>query len=185
MRSISTIQEAQQAINDLYNQLDLIQSKNWDIRQRRIVNAHPSVDPYDYVVRKELLQGVASEVKESITEAALDKCTFGVGINSLVVTGTNVCPPYIVARKSGLTAKYTLAVVGTPCTGADIQVQIRKGTNNIFSTSLVIPAGSTAVIEKTGYAISQFAYKDVLFCDVLQCGSDYPGSNLVIVTVFE
>lgn len=185
MRSINTIQEAQQAINDIYNRFDTILTKNWDVRQRRIVNAHPSVEPYDYVVRKELTGGITQAVQQNITEAALDKCTFGVGINSLVTTGSNVCPPYIVARKSGLIAKYVLAVVGTPCTGSNIQVQLKLESSTILTSPLIIPVESIVVVEKTDFAINTFTYKDIITCDILQAGSSYPGSNLVIVMVFE
>jgi len=184
MKSITSIQEASQAINDLKNIVDTLSVKNWDRKQTRIVNAHPSVELYDYVVRKELLEHIGG-VQQNITEAALDKCTFGIGINSLVLVGSDVCPPYIVARKAGLTASYTLAVIGTACTGSDIQVQMTVSGSSIFTTPLVIPAGSTTVIEKTGYAIGSFSYKDVIKCNVLQAGSSYPGTNLVIVTVFE
>lgn len=188
MKSISTLQQAQAAINEILNRLDTLCVKNWDRKQTRIVNAHPSVDDYDYIVRKELDArigvGISQTVQTSVTATVtLDKCTFGLGVNSLVTVGTNVCPPYICARP--LLAKFTLAAIGTPSSGGPIQVNLRLLGANIFYTPLVIPAGSTAVVEKSDYAIVSFAKYDIITCDVLQVGNESPGTNLVIVTVFE
>lgn len=185
MKSFSSIQEVQSAINEIYNRLDTLSVKNWDRKQTRIVNAHPSVDLYDYVVRKELLEATGKSTIENVTEGSSNKCTFGLGINSLVLVGNNQCPPYIVARRSGLKLNYVLAVAGVAPTGSDIQIQTRVGSTPIFSTPLVIPAGSLAVVEKVDFAVSTFTFKQIILCDVLQAGSSYPGTNIVVVMVFE
>jgi len=53
---IQSFKDTESEIRKLRNELDLLRSKNIDLKQRRIVNAHSSIDPYDYVIRKELLR---------------------------------------------------------------------------------------------------------------------------------
>lgn len=186
MRSISSFQEAQSAINDILNRLDTLSVKNWNRRQTRIVNAHPSVDEYDYVVRKELdaLKGSGNQTVASSGNGA-EKCTFGLGINSLVTTGTNLCPPYIVAKRGGVILDFVVAAVGVACTGTPIQVQTRVGATSIFTTPLEIPVGTITAVEKTDFSLNTFNFKDIILCDVLQAGNAYPGTNLVVVMVFK
>lgn len=64
MRAINSLSDAEIVLRDLHNQLDLLRSENIDMNKRRVVNATPSRDLYDYVVRKEL-EDVAKSIKES------------------------------------------------------------------------------------------------------------------------
>lgn len=183
MKSITTIQEAQQAINELQNRFDTIGAKNWDRRQTRIVNAHPSVDPYDYVVRKELDEKAQTVVAQGIS-TSYEKVVFGVGINSNLQVDTDVCPHYISLYT--LTAEICCAKVKEVCSGSDIQVQIyQNGVNALFLTPLVIPIGSLAVQVKSDFAISSLSFTDYLTCNVLQVGSGIRGKDLTVYLRFK
>ena len=46
------------------NKTDILTTKNLDFHQRQIKNAHESIDDYDYVVRKELKDGLQSIVDQ-------------------------------------------------------------------------------------------------------------------------
>lgn len=183
MKSITSLQEAAQAINELQNRLDTVNSKNWDRRQTRIVNAHPSIDPYDYVVRKELDERAQTTVVQG-TGTGYEKVVFGVGINSNLQVDTDVCPHYISLYT--LTADICLAKVKTVCSGSDIQVQFYKnGIDELFTTPLIIPIGSLAVQMKSDFAITSISYKDYLTCNVLQVGSGIRGKDLTVYLRFK
>ena len=54
MRQILNFRDVEIELTQLRNELDKSRSRNLNMGQRRIVNAAPSVDEYDYVIRKEL-----------------------------------------------------------------------------------------------------------------------------------
>ena len=68
MRHIRTFEDCQAAIREIHDFLDTWKTKDLDFKQRRIKNAAPSRDLYDYVVRKEI-EDVIKEVKTEITRA--------------------------------------------------------------------------------------------------------------------
>lgn len=187
MRSISSISEAQQAINDLYSRIELITSKNWDVRKRRIVNAHPSVDLYDYVVRKELLERTGtSEAKVVDQGLGYKDCVFGIGVGSsgVILTGTDVCPHFISAY--ALQPEICVYKVKVAPTVTPIQLQVYKnGLYPLFTTELSVPVGTTAVQQKSDFALTSLAFKDYLTVNVLQTGSGVPGSALTIYIRFK
>lgn len=184
MKSIKSLEEAQQAINELQNRIDLISSKNWDFHQRRIVNAHPSVDPYDYVVRKELDQigGKSSEIIDQ--GLGYKDCVFGLGIAGNIVVGTDVCPHFISAYV--LQPEICVAKVKVAPQGAAIQIQCyQNGVTPIFTTVLSLPAASTAVVQKLDFAIKRIEFKDFITCSVLQTGTTVLGQTATVYIRFK
>jgi hypothetical protein len=182
MKAISSIQEAQQAINDLYNRIDTISSKNWDVRKRRIVNAHPSVDDYDYVVRKELDEKTTLQTVSGVG-TIYDKATFGIGIDTGAVVGTNVCPPYIASFNLNPIVCYYTA--GQFPTGSNVIVDVKLNAVSLFTTPITILVGGSNVYEKSDFASTTLSIKDVVNCNVTQIGSGLPGVNIVIVIKFQ
>lgn len=186
MKSIRTVQEAQAAINELYNRLDTLSVKNWDRHQTRIVNAHPSVEPYDYVVRKELDEWGKGEERVVDQGLGYSPCVFGIGVGSsgVILTGTDVCPHFISLYT--LQPSICLFKVKTAPTVTPILVQVYKnGTTALFSSNINVPVGSTAVQLKSDFALTSLAFKDYLTCNVIQAGSGVPGSALTIYIRFK
>ena len=54
MTKIRTLEDAQKAINELFQFVDSMKSRNIDLTGRRIINAGASRDENDYVTREEL-----------------------------------------------------------------------------------------------------------------------------------
>jgi len=71
MRQIRSLEDAQIAIRELYSFYDLLKSKDIDMQRRRVKNASPSKEPYDYVVRKELQPGgeLFKDISKNITDS--------------------------------------------------------------------------------------------------------------------
>lgn len=153
MKSISSLSDAQAAINELANRLDTLSTKNWDRKQTRIVNVHPSVDPYDVVVRKELDSIKGGE--STIVSAVGNKATFG--LNDATV-GNDKTPHYFV-RASGIPtsmkANAKVAPTGTPLI-LTLEQQTADGgvwTELLDPTNrLTIPLNSTWIHELTTFA---------------------------------
>ena len=143
MRSINSLQEAQQAINDLQNRIDTIGAKNWDRRQTRIVNAHPSVEPYDYVVRKELDERVGGTTVVSASDGY--KATFGLNDASV---GSDKTPHFHILKGGSLfEIRYNAKVSPTGCVfKMKVYTQLTDGGTwaSILrpSTYLEIPVGN-------------------------------------------
>lgn len=182
MKSITSISEAQQAINELYNRIDTLSVKNWDRRQTRIVNAHPSVDPYDYVVRKEL---DAIKGGSEVVGVTGDTEVHVFGVSGAVSVVTNGFPPLIFEHSVSLIALHTCFNVAPTGTDFHADIRLRSTGLSILNSQIVIPASSTAVVEYTSFALSSFAKDDVLLCDVTQVGSGVPGSMWAAYMLFK
>ena len=192
MKSINTIQEAQQVINDLQNQIDTIRSKNWDRHQTRIVNAHPSVDPYDYVVRKELDRLGGTTVAERV-EGGYDKCTFGIAIDSVLYVANDTNPRYICAANS-LTLKWMAGIVKVPAVGSGITCRFNKNPVDPQSPQddelicnfafLESEMGTVKILSTDDFLITEFVLSDLITVDVTEVGATTPGGGVVFVMKF-
>src|SRR5687767_11686764 len=74
--------------------------RNIDLQKRRIINAHPSVDDYDYVVRRELIDTIGglattnvTQLQQSLTFSNSENVVFGIGIGTPCEIGTDATPP--------------------------------------------------------------------------------------------
>lgn len=186
-RNLLNLEDAFRAIRELQEELDKITLKNWDFHQRRIVNAHPSVDDYDYVVRKELREfeggGETTLVGGTTGIGGEYIRTFGYGIASNLVTGVDLLPPLIVTWPSTLLKIYAKCKVAP--TGANAIADIKlSGTTILDSSKITIPAGSTSVITINTFVTSSFSETNVLTFDMNQVGSSVPGSTLVVTLRF-
>lgn len=192
MRRVKDWDELNSALRDLYLFRDLMITANVDWHQRRIINAHPSVDDFDYVVRKELIDrlGDFKTPRSLITSSAklFDKITFGIGVGTPAVVGSYVTPPFVWSNsKSGRPAMIFLCANTSPV-GADFKVDIRKNDSSIFTAGFVTLPDSTAnraVVSYSGVFIpgTQFARRDVVTAHVTQVGSSFAGQD-VQVTIF-
>lgn len=96
MRAIKTLQDAEIVIRDLHNQLDKFRSENIDMSKRRVVNAHPSRDDYDYVVRKELQEATTQVVTQQQSTNTPKRYSIVFSSNPVVLPGQPATPPYII-----------------------------------------------------------------------------------------
>lgn len=204
MRRINTIQEANDALRELYEFMDYWKTAGVvDLHRRRIGNAHPSVDLYDYVVRKELIDRIGEALvgvnRGPVTRGgtttgggttppdipadfeAYDKITFGIGIGRSVEVGSNVTPPYIWTNKSN--AKPTLIAVAanTPPVGDDLEIELlHNGTTFVTFT---YPAGTTprTVLHAAITSGPTIRRYDIVTCNVLLTGGTEGGRDVEIV----
>jgi hypothetical protein len=110
MRQIRTLEDAQIAIRELYSFYDLLKSKDIDMQRRRVKNASPSEEPYDYVVRKELQPGgklfedISKKVKDSGSGSAQrpDRYSVIFTIDFIVEPNQLGTPAYAIQRDSKL-----------------------------------------------------------------------------------
>jgi hypothetical protein len=191
-RFVNVLGDINSVLRELFNFKDAYTTKNIDFSQRRIINAHPSVDDYDYVVRKELHDLVGGSVtprniKRSGISAAYDKITFGLGIGRSVAVGTNATPPYI--WTNDLNGKPDIiCIAANICpTETDLIVDIKQNDTSIFGTTkLILPAGTTVreVVHPTGLfrsGLGLFKRYDVFSIDVTQIGTGVAGQEIEVV----
>lgn len=189
MRVIRSFNDVQIALRDIETAVNEFRGRQWNLNQRRITNVHPSQDEYDVVVRKELFGPTVEKGDKPLTPASTgrgsadyDTPVFGLGINQNIITGINVCPPFISAFAGTITKCY--AIAGTPPVGSDIIIDINlhhDGTSvSIFSAPIHIVDGEDELQLFTSFANSGISEGDYLTLDVNQIGSTTAGSMLVL-----
>lgn len=176
MKRFATLHDAELAFRELQNTVDTLSTKNIDLRQRRIVNAHPSVDGNDYVVRRELEQEVRS-ISSSISSRVTDFYTIVFNSSGDISAGSKVAPPFIITR-TGI-ALYGLAAVIDAPVGSSASFMLQLNDEDIFNTPIVILDGELISEHNTDLDLAQstFAVDDVITLDVLSVGLTTPGSK--------
>lgn len=195
-RQIRSLEDATAAIQDLQDELDKITLNHWDRHQLRVVNAHPSIDLYDYVVRKELIDLIGDGKKAETIEAPVtntivgknwDQGVFGVGINRNLLVQVDAAPHYITGFPGTLRKIYVDAKIAPTGSSVIIDIHELAGPSILDATKIVIPAGS---VQPVAYPITTFGNNVMtegrkLRCDVDQIGSVTPGSGVVIKFIYE
>lgn len=191
-RTFVALEDAFKAIREIQERIKYYDTDIWDFHQRRITNAHPSIDDYDYVVRKELRdlnKKTEVQIQSDRPNAAVigDRYlrTFGYGISRNLVTGTDLLPPLIIPFTSTRLEKIYFKAKTAP-TGANAIADINlAGTTILDASKITVPAGSTAVGTITSFATENFTDGQVLTFDMDQIGSTIPGSTLVVTLRFK
>jgi hypothetical protein len=162
--------------------VDSVTTRVLDFHQRRITNAHPSIDDFDYVVRKELRR-LQDELTKRL-EVGPNTEIHGFGVSGNVYVATNAFPPLIFERPATLTR--IMACFNVAPVGADFHADIRLRSTGltILSSQIVIPDGSTAIVEYNTFGKSTFSKDDILLCDMTQVGASVPGRLLSIFMYF-
>lgn len=166
--------------------------RNVDWHKRRIVNASPSVDLYDYVVRKELIDTVgefktprAVRAGGTTVAANYDKITFGVGVGTPAVVGDYVTPPYVWSNSRQGRIAYAAILANVPPTGADFRFVLKKNDVSFVDGSYVtFPDGTAArdiVLFIDDLQSTLLVRGDVVTPHVVQTGSIQPGQDITIV----
>jgi len=174
MRAINSLSDAQAVINELANRLDTLSVKNWNRKQTRITNAHPSVDPYDYVVRKELDERIGGTT--TTVAGGERKATFGLNDAS---QATDKTPHFFVLYSGTPTSLRANAKVAP--TGSDLILTLKQKTSETGdwvelldpASRLTIPIGSTWIHTTTTFAAgAQLTVGALLRIDVVQGDSN-------------
>ena len=165
--------------------VDQVTTQVLDFHQRRITNAHPSIDDLDYVVRKELRKLQEDLLKKVTALGGADTETHVFGVSGQVIVITNGFPPLIFEHSVQLVS--LLTCFNNAPTGADFHadIRLRETGVTILSSQIVIPDGSTSVVEYTTFAKNSFVKNDVLLCDITQIGSINPGSMWTAYMLFD
>jgi len=192
LRRVNNFDEINASLRELYEFVDLWRTYNVDFRQRRIINAHPSIDDYDYVVRKELIDrigggltprklfpgeaGVATPAKAS----NWDKITFGIGIGRSIEVGSNATPPYIWTNSRKGRAKIIAAACNIPPQGDDLIINIMRSGALISELTIPENVAPQQVVHSTTQDIILDRY-DIVTCNVSQTGDEEGGRDVEIV----
>lgn len=180
MRSITNFQEAENAIKELQNQLDLFRSKDIDLSKRRVVNAAPSRDQYDYVVRKELEQFAGEGLP---TFDPLRNYLIVFSSSTVLYSGTNVSAPFIVKTPGKPRAIIVTALTIPTLTGAVLQPNV-NGTNLIASGGQTIEIPSTAnsgeIFFTTDLIDIVFNEYDLVNLNVLSAGTGTAAAKVTV-----
>jgi hypothetical protein len=108
---------------------------------------------------------------------AYEKIVFGVNYNLAV--GDDVNPHYISLFEQDL--EVCLFKVKQAPTGQDVLCQVVvNGTDNLFSSSIMVPAGDSTVQLKNDFNIPSLHFKDVLTFNITQIGSVIVGATLTV-----
>lgn len=180
MRQITSLQDATNALRELQNQLDLLRSKDIDMSKRRVVNAAPSRDQYDYVVRKEL---DALKGDGSLTFDPLRNYLIVFSSSSVLYVGTNVSAPFIVKTPGKPRAILVTALTIPALSGAILQPNVNG--NNIIeggSETIEIPTTATSgqVFITTDLKDITFVENDLVNINVLSAGTGIAAAKVTL-----
>lgn len=189
MRDIKTLKDVEVQLRQHEDRLNrLIVPDVIDWHKKRIVNASPSVDMYDYVVRKELLektQPVTQTIEAIAAPAPTDyeEAVFGIAIDSELTTGNDLCPPHIVSFNGEIVelfAKVKSAAVGNSIKFAIWVHSQTNGTNSINNSDYEIPGSNLLVQYWNTFNWTSLLKRDYVTINVTQVGNFYGGSTLVV-----
>lgn len=171
MRTVASLADCNVLFREIFAKLDKLGINNYDLQKRRVVNASPSVDLYDYVVRKELLDlaGKGSGTTEATT------VTEGSRYYSIVFTtagtarvATYASGPYIFKRNSVSVIACAAAV--TPPTSGTASFNLLHNGVAILNNdiTLLTTTASLEVVTSTDFTSSpiSFAVDDTLVLQV-------------------
>lgn len=175
------------ALRQLFQFMQSQLTSNLDFHQRQIKNAHPSIDDYDYVVRKELKEGISTtnaNIKVQNAGQSFDKITFGLFAGSAsAVLGANPTPPFIWSNPNPGSPVSGFYSVNVPPVGSTIIIDILKNGSSILGNFIMIPPGITP---QTSYPFNvfnkgTFNQGDVFSVNVIQVGTTITGQGIELV----
>lgn len=192
IRNPSNWNELAQTLKELFGFKDQYTSQNLDFHGRQIKNASPSVDDYDYVVRKELIDRVGGGISQPpvpvrvTAQQGYDKITFGIGIGASVEVGNNATPPFIWSNSRIGKPEIILVTANTPPSDSDLIFDIKSNGTSIFTDGLfALPDGTGVrqlVTSTTCFTPGiNFNRTKILTLDVTQIGLDTAGQGIEIV----
>ena len=168
MRVARTIEDCNTLFRELYGKLDSLNSQDFNLKKKRVVNASPSKDNYDYVVRKELLDLVGQGTSQTVRQqSGLYAIVFSNEKN--IEVGEYGTSPYIFKRKSIPIIACVSAV--TPPTSDSARFNFKHNTADLLTEALVLPSTATVleVVSSTAFSesVGSFEIDDTLVLNIL------------------
>lgn len=185
MRSLKDLRDVEAELARLDRVIVALTTQDIDLSKRRIKNASPSKDPFDYVTRRELLQFLSETQddngpKASGSSGGVECCVFGLGINTSLITGEDLPPHHIVTFNATITGIYLNCKV--PPSGASILGQIVKNYGGVNAAIIADfeYTGEQIVVKLDEVLITSLQEMDFLTCHLSQVGSEIAGGSLVV-----
>jgi hypothetical protein len=147
-KQIKTLEDAQKAINELYNRLELQRTKDWDFTGLKIKNAGDGVDPTDYVTLQQLPSLKNQEVIDN------DYYTIVFSKDGIVTTGEE-SPGFIIGngREGVPTQVWVVCEPGNEPSGGPLTINVSwtyidaitglDVTTNLLSVDLSLPSATS------------------------------------------
>lgn len=139
VRIIRTMADVQKAFNELFDWKSAQQSQNINLNGRRIINAGISINPTDYVTKKELQTAVQGSVSVSpvyytITFNPPDGASSG-----------SISPPFRIGiGRSGNPNQVWIQCNVAPA--ADVTFNLQYNGNNLLTTDLKLAMGDLSAV---------------------------------------
>lgn len=167
MRKVENWNQVNDALREIWNTLDSFKTNNLDMRKRRAVNASPSIDKYDYVVRKELENLVSKGVIDDLSNLY----TIVFSNPGTITAGVRASSPFIVQRP-GIPILVAVSAVNPPDTDDAIFNVSYGDSTYILTSDIHLPAGATSQQVFTSSALINilFEYLGVLNLWVVSTG---------------
>ncbi len=181
-RNLTKLEDAFKAIRELQDEITTLTTTNLDFHRRQIKNAHPSIDDYDYVVRKELKQGLEEKKLDIKGLGSIFKSDYWKGARAILPLVPTVANDVMdnryrvdipVGKKVILTGVFATSKID-PSTG-DFEADIKRSDNasvsfsSILSPNIKILNGAHRG-EILTFAIGELHLDDELRIDVISNG---------------
>ena len=171
MINVSNFTDLNLVLREMRTELDNLRTRNIDLSRRRVVNAAPSVNEYDYVVRKELEQFGVTRVSESNPTSVSRLYAVVFSNSGTIRTAEYASAPYIVKRRSSVVGVYVTCIEPPTTSPASFQVWV-DGSDYLLEESIQIPVSANPfqVYGTTNLAISSLEDEQTLTLQVLTGG---------------
>lgn len=167
-------------------QVDRLVVRDQDFHGRRITNASPSKDSYDYVVRKELDDALASfspaASENTSTSTATVQRIYSIAKEGILAIQNDALPRlYIIEDKTlAVGLSFVNVRVSTAPTGASLTVIIKQNTTTWMTLTIAAAATSIDATNAQLVAAMPFVFGNYIRVDITAVGSTVPGSDLIV-----
>lgn len=196
-KALVSLDDAFNAIRVLQARISYYDTSNQDYNQRQIKNAHPSIDDYDYVVRKEL-KGLGETINSNIAPIMAPSVGNNIFTCRAILPGLQAVTTDILANRYRLTLQDTskkvkwvrcsaTAKIG-PTAGdftADVLLSTDESVtfNSIFATSKISVASGQTEGEQDTFAIPFMLNNQELRVDVTVVDGVASGLEIVLLGI--
>lgn len=188
MNSFEDVRQALSQVLSDFQQKLLAQFPITNYGGKRISNVAVPVGADDVVTLRYLLGQQLPPPANNVTGKSgpgYDKATFGL---LAPLTVTNALTNYYICENAGTFLYTKIKIHDQVPTGSDAHLDIKLSTddaatfNSIYTSNIVLPAGSSTTVTVTNFAIPTIAVGNLLRIDCTQAGSTNPGKGIEVVT---
>lgn len=176
---IQTFEDITVEVKRIWDQLDLFRTKNIDLSRRRVINASPSINKNDYVIRAEIENltsgnGQVSTITEvtQVIEGNIGQLDFFIDHTLAIL---NNASQQLFLASDFTVGSYLIAVKGAAL-GNNIDFRLNIDAVELLTGTLLQDTVSSGVV--TADAVLT---KDVpITLDLTKVGTTFPGRDLVL-----